>query len=82
MIEPELKVKLDQINQKLESMDRALNPTRWRMFVQGLWRAAGYIIGILIAALILGWILNIIGLIPFLKDFSIEAKNVLQAIKK
>ncbi len=54
MIEPELKVELDQINQKLESMDRALNPSRWRMFVQGLWRAVGYIIGIVIAALILG----------------------------
>ncbi len=82
MIEPELKVELDQINQKLESMDRALNPTRWQMFVQGLWRAVGYIIGIVIAALILGWVLNMIGLIPFLKDFSQEAKAVLETVKR
>ena len=82
MIEPELKVELDQINQKLESMDRALNPTRWQMFVQGLWRAVGYITGIVIAALILGWVLNMIGLIPFLKDFSQEAKEVLETVKR
>ena len=82
MIDPELKIQLDQINQKLESMDQALNPTRRKMFVQGLWRAIGYIIGIVIAALILGWVLNMIGLIPFLKDFSTEARSVLENVKR
>jgi len=69
--------KLENIENTLKDIQKILQPTRWEMFVQGLWRAVGYLIGLILAILILSWLLNIIGLIPFMTEFSHDMKEVL-----
>jgi hypothetical protein len=69
--------KLAEIEATLEDIHKILKPSRWEMFVQGLWRAAGYLVGLGLTILIIGWILNIMGLIPFLKDFSESMREIL-----
>lgn len=69
--------KLAEIESTLEDIHKILKPTRWQMFVQGLWRAVGYLVGLILAIAIIGWILNVIGLIPFLSEFSNNMKEIL-----
>jgi hypothetical protein len=70
--------KLAEIESTLQNIQQILKPTRWQMFVQGLWRAVGYLVGLILAIAIIGWILNIIGLIPFFSDFSENMKEILR----
>ncbi len=69
--------KLEEIEKTLKDIHKILKQTRWQMFVQGLWRAFGYLVGLILAIVIIGWLFNIIGLIPFLSNFSHEMKDVL-----
>lgn len=75
---------MEEINKKLEEIEVTLREikdvlvlTRWELFVQGLWRAVGYLIGLIFAIAIIGWFLNIIGLIPFMNEFSESMKEIL-----
>lgn len=82
MIDPELKAQLELINNKLEKLcETNSKPSRWWLFIQGVWRGFGYLIGLIIAIALLGWFLNIIGVIPFLKDISYELKAILTDIR-
>lgn len=69
--------KLVEIEKTLKDIQGILKPTRWRLFVEGLWRAVGYLIGLILAIVILSWLLNVIGLIPFMNEFSNNMKEVL-----
>jgi hypothetical protein len=69
--------RLANIEATLKNIYKVLKPTRWEMFVQGLWRAVGYIVGLMLAIVIIGWFLNMIGVIPFMSEFSENMKNVL-----
>jgi hypothetical protein len=69
--------KLEAIENTLVEIRRILKPTRWQMFVQGLWRAVGYLVGLVLAIAIIGWFLNIIGLVPALSTFSQNMQEIL-----
>jgi hypothetical protein len=69
--------KLAEIEITLKKIFKVLKPTRWEMFVQGLWRAVGYFVGLMLAIVLIGWLLNIIGVVPFMSEFSENMKNVL-----
>lgn len=79
--ENEREHRLEQIEITLKDIHRILKPTRWEMFVQGLWRAVGYLFGLILAIAIVGWLLNVIGLIPFMTDFSNTMKGILDVAK-
>ena len=51
------------------------------MFTQGIWRGLGYLIGLMIAIVFIGWFLNVIGVIPFLSQFSENMKDVLNVAR-
>lgn len=80
MLDPELKEKLDLINKNLEMMNINIFPTRWKLFVQGLWRAVGYLVGLLLAVALLGWMLNIIGIVPIFQEVADKLKIILNNI--
>ncbi|MEI8339640.1 MAG: DUF5665 domain-containing protein [bacterium] len=80
-MDPELKTKLDEIEVTLKDVDDSLNPSHWKLLKEGLWRGVGYLIGVLVAFAILGWILNVIGVIPFLQDFSQTMRDNLQNVR-
>ena len=69
--------RLANIEVTLKNIYKVLKPTRWEMFVQGLWRAVGYLVGLMLTIVIIGWFLNMIGVIPFMSEFSENMKNVL-----
>ncbi len=73
--------KIDKIEEILKNIYKILRPTRWRMFIEGLWRAIGYFTGLMLAIIILGWFLNMIGVIPFMSEFSENMKEVLNVVK-
>ena len=73
--------KLAEIESTLKEIYKIMKPSRWQMLVEGLWRGVGYLIGVLLAVAILGWVLNVIGVIPFLSDFSSDMKEVLKTTK-
>lgn len=67
MIDPELKKELDTINRSLVGIFHKTESI-WRAFVRGVVHGIGSITGIVIALLLVGWILNTIGVIPGLKS--------------
>jgi hypothetical protein len=73
--------RLANIEVTLKNIYKVLKPTRWEMFVQGLWRAVGYLVGLMLAIVIIGWFLNMIGVIPFMSEFSENMKNVLNTAR-
>ncbi len=67
MIDPELKKNLRKIENELSHMDKASSGT-WHTLWRGCVYGAGYIIGAITIIVVVGWILNIIGVIPALSE--------------
>lgn len=80
-MEEEKNKKLDEIQLTLNNIYKVLKPTRYQMFVQGLWRAVGYLVGLILAIVVVGWLLNLLGFIPFLSNISENLKDILEAVK-
>jgi hypothetical protein len=68
---------LEEIEKSLKEIKDILTPTRWQMFVQGVWRAVGYLIGLILAIIIIGWLLNMMGYVPFLSGTSETLRGAL-----
>ncbi len=69
--------KLEEMEVTLKKIYKVLNPTRWEMFTQGLWRAVGYLVGLMLTIVIISWFLNMIGVVPFMSEFSENMKDIL-----
>jgi hypothetical protein len=89
MIEPELAKSLQEINNNLIEIKKRSKPGIWRSFFSGIFSALGYIAGLTIVIVILGWFLNKVGLLSAFKqqlaDFSSlinEAKNIIAPDKQ
>ena len=79
MIDPELKSHLEAIESELAKIRRGstgIPHTIWRGIVYG----AGYIIGAVCVILLVGWILNIIGVIPAFNNQVVEFRTALQNV--
>ncbi|HUD03932.1 MAG TPA: hypothetical protein VMR73_00370 [Candidatus Paceibacterota bacterium] len=79
MIDPELKNHLETIENEIVKMRKGstgIPYTLWRGIVYG----AGYVIGAVFVILIVGWILNIIGVIPYFNNQVIEFRTALQNV--
>jgi hypothetical protein len=77
MIDPELKTELEKINRSLvgifhktESLPRA--------FLRGMLHGVGGIFGVVMAVVLIGWILNAIGVIPGFREQAREWKGMWQ----
>ena len=79
MIDPELKMHLETIERELVDLRKGthgLVPNLIRGAVYG----AGYIVGAVLIIIIVGWILNIIGIIPAFNNQVNEFRTALQHI--
>lgn len=79
MIDPELKEHLEKIENALKHSDKASNGLM-RTFWKGAIYGAGYIIGAVIIIVIVGWILNIVGVIPAFTRQVVEFRTALQSV--
>jgi hypothetical protein len=79
MIDPELKIHLEKIETELSRM-RMESTGVWRTLWRGCIYGAGYVIGAVLIIVIIGWILNIIGVIPALDHQVTEFRTALENI--
>lgn len=79
MIDPELKIHLETIERELTDLRKGSN-SLWSTLARGAIYGAGYIVGAVLIIIIVGWILNIIGIIPALNDQVDEFRSALQRI--
>ena len=77
MIDPELKKDLNRIDKELSHMDKASNGM-WRTLWRGAIYGAGYIIGAVVVIVIIGWVLNVVGVIPAFDRQVAEFRAALQ----
>jgi hypothetical protein len=71
---------VSEIKRHLARIDRALNSS-WRSFLRGTFQGLGSIVGATIIILIIGWILNVIGVIPEFKEYVDDFKVMLQDLR-
>ena len=77
MIDPELKTELDKLNRTLVGIFHKTE-SLWRAFVRGVLQGLGSVLGVVLAVLIIGWILNVMGVIPGLRQQASEWKGMWQ----
>jgi hypothetical protein len=78
MIDPELNSHLVAIQADLDRL--AKKERHWTQFVGGGFYGLGYITGALVLVLIIGWVLNVIGVIPAFSSYANDIKNALDSI--
>lgn len=77
MIDPELKEHLLVLESKLEIV--AKKERHLTQFVGGVFYGLGYVTGAVVLVVIIGWILNIIGVIPAFNSYIGDFKNALDS---
>lgn len=77
MIDPELKGELEKINTSLVKIFHKQEGA-WKAFFRGLMHGMGTVVGIVVAILAIGWILNAIGVIPGFTKQAKELKSMWQ----
>jgi uncharacterized membrane protein len=75
MIDPELKEHLSILEKQLDEL--AKKERHWSQFVGGIFYGLGYVTGAVVLVVIIGWILNIIGVIPAFNSYVGDFKNAL-----
>jgi hypothetical protein len=80
MIEQDLKVRLDEINENLIQIKK--NGGVWKSFFRGILTGIGSVLGVALALILIGWILNTIGVIPAFREQAREWQQTLEDIKR
>ena len=85
MIDSELKTELEKIDRNLVGIFHKTE-SLWRAFVRGVLHGIGSILGVVLAVMIIGWILNILGILPGFKkqvqQFQTMWQETLEQVKK
>jgi hypothetical protein len=79
MIDPELRDHLEKIEDHLSHM-RVVSTSLWQVFLRGCLYGIGYVVGAVIIILVVGWILNIVGVIPAFTQWVAEFRTALQNV--
>lgn len=56
MIDSDLKNQLDEINKNLTEIKHKTGSSIWRSFFSGMFSALGYVVGLAVVVVILGWV--------------------------
>jgi hypothetical protein len=68
---------LSEINQNLANINKKMG-NYWYSFARGLLTGLGSVVGAGLAIILIGWFLNVIGVIPALKNSAEQWRNALQ----
>jgi hypothetical protein len=84
VIDPELKEHLNAIQSELVLMRKRTTNVPHAL-LRGMVYGAGYIIGTVLILVIIGWVLNVVGVIPMLSryvsEFRVTLENVGRTLK-
>lgn len=75
-MEPDLKHQLQGIQHEIKEVSDKLGGNWWALF-RGMIGGFGSVLGAFLALLIIGWVLNVIGIIPALKTKADQWQNAL-----
>lgn len=78
MIEQFNDKRLEEINENLEGINRKLGNI-WFSFGKGLLTGLGSVLGAGLAIILIGWFLNVIGVIPALSNTATQWREAFQA---
>ena len=81
MEDHETKKHLERIEKSVEHLDKSTTGL-WRIFRNGLFYGAGYVVGGIIILALVGWILNVVGVIPAFANQVNDFKNAIEAAKQ
>ena len=83
MIDPDLKIQLDTINESLlEIKKKSGSGGLWRAFFNGMFGALGYVVGLAIVVVIVGWFLQKTGLLKPVQDQINSFVDLIDSAKK
>ena len=82
MIDPELKIQLEDIKKALTAIEKKNGPGIWRSFFNGVFGALGYIAGLAVVVVILGWTLQRLGLLQAFQDQVRNFTDLVDSAKK
>ena len=78
MNEQDFYKKLEEINTNILGVTKAVTVKGWKSLYGGILYGFGSIIGAVLALVILGWILNVFGVIPAFKNQVVRIEGLLQ----
>lgn len=76
MIDPELRKELESINKNLVMLQN--KGAWWKALIHGAMTGFGSVIGVLMALAVLGWLLNVAGIIPAFKNEANQWRELIQ----
>jgi hypothetical protein len=82
MIDPDLEKQLIEINTNLNQIKKHTKVGIWRSFFNGMFGALGYIAGVALVVVILGWFLQKTGLLEPFKEQVKNFSGLIQAAQK
>jgi len=77
MLDPDLKEQLEKMDRRLVGIFHKTE-SLWRAFVRGVLQGLGSVLGVVLAVLIIGWILNAMGVIPGVKEQARKFQDMWQ----
>jgi hypothetical protein len=78
----DLEKNLKEINQNLVEIKKKKGPGILRAFFNGVFGALGYLVGLAIIFVVLGWFLNKIGMLSVVKDQLSNFQTIIDQAKK
>ena len=82
MIDPDIKAEIDKINENLIGIQKKGSTGIWRAFFNGMFSALGYVVGLALVVVILGWILQKTGLLQAFQDRVKDFGYIIDQAKK
>ena len=83
MIDPDLKIELDQLNENLIAIKKKnAGGGVWRAFFNGMFGALGYVVGLAVVIVIVGWFLQKTGLLKPVQDQINSFVDLIDSAKK
>ncbi len=78
MTEEDFQKEIAEIKDYLKIIGKNTKQPVWHSFFKGMLSGLGSVIGIVLAVAAVGWILNVMGIIPGFKNQAVELKTMWQ----
>jgi hypothetical protein len=82
MIDPELEKTLKEINNNLIQIKKKTKNGIWHAFFHGMFSALGYVVGLAVVVVVLGWFLQKSGLLDSFKKQAANFQSLIDQAKK
>lgn len=81
-MDPELKQQLEGIVHQLEQINKKSGSSVWKSFLSGVLNALGYVVGLAIVIVVLGWVLQKTGLWSVFQQRMQDFSSIIEQAKK